>query len=102
MFEASGKVATQFMHGLSGEGLHESTERKLILLAPPILNPAQVGVSSAVIAERHLRNQGRVVAKRRKDHLIDGVIPGCNSLAEISNPENSIEGFGIRSEEHTS
>src|SRR6266446_9646354 len=95
MLEARGKIAPQFMHALPAKSLHESAERKLILLAAPILDPAQVCIRLAAVGDGHLRNQYGIVTKGREDNLINCIILSRSFLAEVSDAENTLEALRI-------
>src|SRR5260370_810805 len=91
MSKSRPKLAPQFSHALCGKSHHEGTERKLIDVAAPMLNPAQLGFRVATIGDADLRYQYRVVAKRRENHVIDRVVVDGNLLTKIPHPEDTIE-----------
>src|ERR1700730_16083455 len=91
MLEPGGEIASQFMHALPGESLHERAKRKLIELAAPVLDPAQAGFRFPAVGDADLRNQYRIITKRREDDLINRIVLSGNPLAKVSDSESPVE-----------
>src|SRR6516164_7463685 len=95
MCETLRKIPPQVMHALSAKHLHERPKRKLIQLAAPVFDPAQVGFRRTIVLDRDLRKQHRISAEGRKDCLIDPVSVTGALFAEIADPEYPFETLSV-------
>src|SRR5258708_301848 len=95
MRKARAKVSPRLMHILARKKLEERPERKLINLASPIFDPAEVCFSRTRVRNRDLRNQHGIVTERRKNNLINRICMARNFFAEIPNPKHAVKAVGV-------
>src|ERR1035438_1983156 len=89
--EAIAEPTAQIRRAPAAELFDIGAKRKLIDVASPIFDPAQVGAGLAVVGDSHLGEQHGIVAEGRDNGLVDGVAGARDLLAKVTDAEDAVE-----------